>query len=897
MKNWKLLVVVSALAFLCQREAWAGKERKEAEIRPEQTIALEEDVMFQDGDVVGFIGDSITHAEYTDVNYVEFLYQYYLSCFPDRDIEFRNLGTASYTAQDVLESYDRDPAFQEINKAVILLGMNEAIQEISTDVYISFMEKLITRLQADGLRGVDILVLAPTPYDQTCALNYDKNGRPYQTSDDRLSAYTEQLETRAEEWGVQYMDLHTPMKKMFMEVQKEDAKRTLTQGDCIHPGEFAHMIMAYEILKWQGADEVSAEIIVPVELEDELQNVYRSDRGVRLTWKPKRLPAFASDEFLKLCVQIPSAETLGWEMVRVEGLLKTTDYEVALEDWGLGSFTGQELADGIDLADGDENPLKKTTKEIDEKIRKRQKLVAEYRNAVYIAAEEGTKEAWEQLKGTWENWQNVDRKLREEIENQMREAVSTTYTISITAEGYSKELLELEAGPEEPFLFENGDVVGFIGDSITRISYSGISYPEFLQQYYITRYPQWKLEFRNLGTGYYMAENARKLYDEESGIYDAALDGITKAVIMFGMNEALDGVETEVYIQNICGLIDLLNERGIQNEDIILVASTPYDQTRSSNYLENGEKKETVDSSILEYIIRLKELSKELGTHYVDLHTPLLWATDILQEKSGDATLTIDDNIHPTAEGSILAGVFFLHQQGAGKEVAGIQISRGEEVQTENAEVRKVEWRGDDDYVKFTYQPHSLPMAVSGEATQVDTFFAIMDGISREDLQIKGLKADEKYTVYMDKVPVGDFYGKQLETGVNLAGCMMNPGQIAAKEIEALNQKWHMCSSEYRKVLENATLGERSASQEDVNVAFRIWKKQTEQLRKQMYEIARTSVSQTYLVEVAGINGRRIFMRLDRWKWVLLAIAIGVIMSVAALKVKACVRKNRAEIN
>lgn len=895
MKKGKILklLLVSVFAFLCQKEVLAGGEEKEIENGLGQRITAEEDVMFRDGDIAGFIGDSITHAEYTDINYVEFLYQYYLSRFPDREIEFRTLGTNGYTVRNVLETYDRDPAFRGINRAVILLGMNEALQEISVEAYIADMERLITRLKEDGLRGGDILVLSPTPYDQTCALNYDKNGHPYQTSDDRLSAYTEQLEVKTAEWGVQYIDLHTPLKKLYTEVQREDAKQTLTRGDCIHPGASAHMMMAYEILKGLGAGEGFSEITISEEQKKGAENVYRSERGIRLTWKPERLPAFASDEFLELCRQIPSAEGFGREMLRAEGLLQGAVYEAALGDCILGSFTGGELAEGIELAAGEGNPLQNAARAIHEKTKKRQKLGAEYRSAVYAAAEAGTEEAWEQLKETWEGWQSADQKMRREIEELAKEAVSKTYTITITAEGYSREALELEAGPEEAFLFEDGDVVGFIGDSITRISYSGISYPEFLQQYYITRYPQWKLEFRNLGTGYYTAENARKLYNGESGIRDASLEGITKAVIMFGMNEALDGVEAEVYIKNIRGLIEVLNQQGIPNENIILTASTPFDQTRSSNYLENGEQKDTVDNSIMEYTKKLRELSGELGTHYVDLHTPLLWATGVLQERNADATLTIDDNIHPKAEGSILAGTFFLHQQGAGKEVARVRIFKGKETQAENAEVGQVEWKGGDDYVRFTYQPHSLPMAATGELEEVEAYFSVMDWISLEELQIEGLKEDETYTVYMDKVPVGDYTGKQLGAGVNLAGCILNPGQMAAAEIETLNQAWHDSFSEYRKVLEDATLGERSAGQEDVNAAYEICKERTEKLGKQMYEIARTSAARTYLVEVAGTDGRRIFMRLDRWKWVILA-ALGSFLAAAVFAVIRWRRKRQS---
>ena len=889
MKKWKAYgFALVCILFLCsKKEIFAAGEKNNQEIKAEE-------LFYEDGDVVGFVGDSITHAEYTSINYVEFLYQYYLSRFPDREIEFRNLGTASCTVQDVLDIYDRDPAFQGLNQAVILLGMNEAIQGISTETYIADMEKLIGRLKADGLKGEDILILAPTPYDQTCALNYDKNGYPYQRSDDRLTAFTEQLAVKAEEWEVHYVDLHTPMKELSVKLQKEDRKNTLTRGDCIHPEAVGQLVMAYYILQAQGAEKELPELLIPEVPVEVLEDFCRNEQGVRLNWNPEYLPAFTADEFQELLELIPSAEVLGKGILCVEGFPEEVSYELTVGDSVLGDFTGRELQEGVNLAALEENPLRKLTVEIDEKSRMLHKLAAEYRSAVYTAAEAGTGEAWDQLRETWKNWQSADRKLRKELYEKVQAAIKQTYMVSIVEKGYSREALEKESMPAEEFLFEDGDVVGFLGDSITQVSYSGISYPEFLYQYYITRYPQWELEFRNLGTGYYTARHALELYNGESGIYDAALDGITKAVIMFGMNEAQDGEEAETYIQNIRGLVEMLNARGIENKDVILAAPTPYDQTRSSNYKEDGEMKKTVDNILLEYTVKLKQLSQELGTHYVDLHTPMLRATKLFQEKNADGTLTVDDNIHPRAEGSILAGFFFLYQQGAGKEVADVRILGKSDIQTDNAIVSKVKWRGNGDYVSFAYHPYSLPMAISSEVAQTDTDFEIMSRISQENLQVAGLKGRENYTVYMDDIPIGEFTGETLERGVNLAACDWNWGQAAAKEIEGLNQKWQECSSEYRSVLGKATLGERSASQEDVDTAYVIWKEETESLQKQMYEVARTSAARTYQIEIVNKNGR-IWMKLVRWKWVVgAAAAIGLsVLAGTAFHLKKQKKKNK----
>ena len=192
--------------------------------------------------------------------------------------------------------------------------------------------------------------------------------------------------------------------------------------------------------------------------------------------------------------------------------------------------------------------------------------------------------------------------------------------------GVSEGLDEL-ISPREEFLFEDGDVVGFIGDSITHVEYTEVSYQEFLYNYYITRYPKWDLEFRNLGTGSFTAANVLELYGGEKDIYDAELDGITKAVIMLGMNEALTGVSAKEYIANIHALTELLQERGLQCEDIILVSSTPFDQTRTSNYQEGGQMDQHFDDLLSEYTSGLRILAEKLGTKYIDLHTQLLWAT------------------------------------------------------------------------------------------------------------------------------------------------------------------------------------------------------------------------------------------------------------------------------
>lgn len=419
--------------------------------------------------------------------------------------------------------------------------------------------------------------------------------------------------------------------------------------------------------------------------------------------------------------------------------------------------------------------------------------------------------------------------------------------------------------PEEEFLFEDGDIVGFIGDSITHVEYTDISYQEFLYNYYITRYPGRELEFRNLGTGSFTAADVLELYSGKKDIYDAELEGITKAVVMLGMNEALAGVSAKEYNSNIRALTKLLQEQGLKSEDIILVAPTPFDQTRASNYQEEGQMDQHFDDLLSEYTSSLRILAEELGTKYIDLHTPLLWATTLLQKEDGDATLTIDDSVHPSGVGNVLAGFFFLRQQGAGEQVASVRISEGGQVAAENARVKSLKQRGDR-YVRFSYQPYSLPVAVPLEAKEADQYIGMLDQISREILEVEGLNWDKSYEVCMNHVKVGEFTGAELGQGVNLASCDWNPGQMAAKDVEVLNQEWHRTSAKYRAVLRETTREEKTATQEEVNAAYEKWEKNTKELRAQMYDTARTSVDRTYLVEIISEDAH-VWMGQELWQW------------------------------
>lgn len=403
---------------------------------------------YEDGDVVGCIGDSITHVTYGSMSYVEMLDQYYLSRFPERRIEFRNLGAAGYKAGDILNIYDQDPAFRGIDKAVIMLGTNEAILGYSPEDYIGDMERLIERLKEDGLEGEDILILSPPLCDQNCALNY-RNGRPRWTFEDRLLAYMERLEAEAEKWGIYYLDFHTPMAELTARLQKENAGNTLTT-DCVHPDAAGQRLIAYYILQAQGAKgEPLSEISVSDQQEitavrDEVTDFYRGARGMKWTWRTETLPVAATDDLTAFRALFDEGNVVYRKTLRVVGFSEDALYRVLMGETELGSFTGKELEGGIDFSVL-EGYKQDALRQVYDLEKKRHQAAVAYRNMWIEVMMQRAVYTQEQIQTEYERWRASDERLRSEISAIVAENTEDALCMVIVEEGYSAEELEQEA--------------------------------------------------------------------------------------------------------------------------------------------------------------------------------------------------------------------------------------------------------------------------------------------------------------------------------------------------------------------------------------------------------------------------------------------------------------------
>lgn len=389
------------LAVMCTVCLWT-------EARVQAKAAGEPLSFYEDGDVVGFIGDSITHVDYNRLGYVEILDLYYRSRLPQRNVEFRNLGTNGFKAVDVLEFYDRDPAYKGINKAVILLGTNDAILGFSPEKYIDSMKRLVDKLKEEGLEGGDIIILSP-PF-------YDKGYNPRWNIEDDILVYINELEVRTEEWGVHYIDLYTPMAELTEEIRGENAGNTLTK-DGIHPNATGQMLIACCILQAQGAGgEPLSEIRIPAEgepqtIREDIENLHRGTKGMTWDMRSEILPAAALDGINS----VGGAEALWQKSIQIEGLLADAFYELRMDGATLGSFSGRELSEGVHLATLEDHPQQTMVEQVAALGRERHKEVVKYRKIWSDLALKKASYTPGQIQGKYEKWKAADERLRDEM--------------------------------------------------------------------------------------------------------------------------------------------------------------------------------------------------------------------------------------------------------------------------------------------------------------------------------------------------------------------------------------------------------------------------------------------------------------------------------------------------
>lgn len=375
---------------------------------------------FKDGDRVAFIGDSITHGNY-GAYYEKQILNYYATRYPNVKFSYVNKGIDGDTAPGLISRADYDIFNTEFeagfNKAVILIGTND----MSRTSYFEGKEKEpgAAKTRADLLnkyytnlsqfvsmlkeRGTEqIILMSPPLFDQWLKYETDSNGnavsgpgyanKPTSVNFNNIIRTGGQIAYNvAQQLGVDFVDINTPqtiveMYNRFGKGEREDETFTFV-GDRVHPSEAGHYIMTYAFLKAQGESGQVAFVTMNtaedrVDTENaSVTNAKISSDKVSYTYKADALPMGADYAYRTAETYFPITEELNREVIKVIGLSEGT-YDIKADGKLVMTATASQLADGVNIADKENNPGQQKALEILGIAEQRRKADAKHRDFI-----------------------------------------------------------------------------------------------------------------------------------------------------------------------------------------------------------------------------------------------------------------------------------------------------------------------------------------------------------------------------------------------------------------------------------------------------------------------------------------------------------------------------------
>lgn len=347
--------------------------------------------------------------------------------------------------------------------------------------------------------------------------------------------------------------------------------------------------------------------------------------------------------------------------------------------------------------------------------------------------------------------------------------------------------------------FKDGDRIGFLGNSIT----DGGHYHSYIWLYYMTRFPDMKLNFLNVGIGGDRAIDMVKRFDG-----DVLSKDLSVLITTFGMNDSgyfeYNGDQPEAFAdQKVSESFDAYKQletkfKTFEDTRIVLMGSSPYDEKA---LIEGNTPFKNKNKAMLRIVDFQRKSAESNGWEFFDLNQPMTEINTKYQQIDPSFTICGNDRIHPDNDGHMIMAYLFLKEQGfSGKCVSTISVdaSKMNITSSENCEISNL--KKNSKSLSFDYLAHSLPYAMDtiargwgnkksqAEAVKIVPF---IEEMNKEILIIKGLSGNYRLTI--DEEVIGNWSAKELAEGINLATLTNTPQYQQALKVMFLNEeRWEI---------------------------------------------------------------------------------------------------------
>ena len=325
------------------------------------------------------------------------------------------------------------------------------------------------------------------------------------------------------------------------------------------------------------------------------------------------------------------------------------------------------------------------------------------------------------------------------------------------------------ASPDaKDFFFKDGDTIVMIGDSITEQHL----YSNYVEMWTVSRFPLWKLTFRNVGIGGDRSPGGNGRFKRDVLAYKP-----TAMTVDFGMNDAgyrdFDQNLFDKYMDGLQGIADQARQANIR---VAWITPQPTERREPGGQLAGYNR------TLERFSEGVREIAQKNRGLFVDQFHPYLANMEKARAQDPKAVIMGGDKIHPGSPGqSVMAWAILkgLHFRSLVSSVA-IDLKYKEAPKTANcrvSEVKVVLDKGDMHGLSFERTDNALPF-FPADGKSILKWAPVLEDLNQYGLKIKGLPSG-RYEVRLGGKRVAEYTGEELSEGVNLAGPALVDGPVA----------------------------------------------------------------------------------------------------------------------
>lgn len=336
------------------------------------------------------------------------------------------------------------------------------------------------------------------------------------------------------------------------------------------------------------------------------------------------------------------------------------------------------------------------------------------------------------------------------------------------------------AGQAGEFFIHDSDRVVFLGDSITEQRL----YTTYIEAYALTRHPDWKLFFRNVGWGGDTSWLRQRSHPNEGELFaadeakqqkmveDAVGRGLARDVlplkptvvtVKFGMNDhSYQAFREDIfrtYVRSQSEIAKVLEAHGAK---VAFLTPQPIEDKRPD------PDKDIRNQSLRKFSDGLKQVAEKTGARFVDQFDPYM--SIMMKERASNPTVIIGggDAVHPGPAGHTIMTWAVLKGLGASSLVSRAEIDASGSKVTAAEGCKVTNLKASPDSVSFDRLDQALPMPIDSRADAALKLAPILEELDQYELRVAGLPAGD-YELTIDGEAAAKLSASELAKGCNLA--------------------------------------------------------------------------------------------------------------------------------